>query len=124
MARIKRGVTARHRHKRLLQMTKGHRGGRHSLYRQAKESLLSALTHAYNHRRERKRDMRRLWILRINAAAREHGLSYSQFVHGLIQAEVTVDRKIMADLAVKDSQAFAQLVSIAKESLEPEAVPA
>ena len=124
MSRIKRGVTARHRHKRLLQMTKGHRGGRHSLYRQAKESLLSALTHAYNHRRERKRDMRRLWILRINAAARENGLSYSQLVHGLIQAEVTVDRKIMADLAVRDSQAFAQLVSIAREAVEPEAVPA
>ena len=68
--------------------------------------------------------MRRLWILRINAAAREHGLSYSQLVHGLIQAEVAVDRKILADLAVRDSQAFAQIVSIAKESLEPEAVPA
>ena len=122
MSRIKRGVTARHRHKRLLQMTKGHRRGRHSLYRQAKESLLSALTHAYNHRRERKRDMRRLWIMRINAAAREHGLSYGQLVHGLNQAEVTVDRKIMADLAVRDSQAFAQLVSIARERLEPEAV--
>ena len=123
MARIKRGVTARHRHKRLLQMTKGHRGGRHSLYRQAKESLLSALTHAYNHRRERKRDMRRLWIMRINAAAREYGLSYSQLVHGLNQAEVAVDRKILADLAVRDSQAFAQIVLIARERLEPEAVP-
>ena len=124
MPRIKRGVTARHRHKRLLQMTKGHRGGRHNLYRQAKESLLSALTHAYNHRRERKGDMRRLWIMRINAAAREHGLSYSQLVHGLGLAEVMVDRKILADLAVRDSQTFGRLVSIAKESAAPEAIPA
>ena len=123
MSRIKRGVTAMHRHKRLLELTKGHRGGRHRLYRQAKESLMSALSHAYNHRRERKGDMRRLWILRINAAAREHGLSYSQLIHGLQQAEVSVDRKILADLAVRDSQAFAQLVLIARERLEPEAVP-
>ena len=124
MARIKRGVTARHRHKRLLQMTKGHRGGRHRLYRQAKQSLMSALSHAYNDRRDRKGDMRRLWIIRINAAAREHGLSYSQFMHGLMQAEVTVDRKILADLAVRDSQAFAQLVSIARDGAVPAAVSA
>ena len=122
MPRIKRGVTARHRHKRLLKMTKGHRGGRNSLYRQAKESLLSALSHAYNHRRERKGDMRRLWIIRINAAAREHGLSYSQLVHGLNLAQVEVDRKILADLAVRDSEAFAQLAVIARESAAPEAV--
>ena len=117
MSRIKRGVTARHRHKRLLQMTKGHRGGRHLLYRQAKESLIKALRYAYRHRRERKGDMRRLWIMRINAAAREHGLSYSQLVHGLNQAQVLVDRKMLADLAVKDSQAFAQIVSTAREGL-------
>ncbi len=117
MSRIKRGVTARHRHKRLLQMTKGHRGGRHGLIKQAKESLVKALSHAYRHRRERKGDMRRLWIIRINAAAREHGLSYSQLVHGLNEAQVLVDRKMLADLAVKDSQAFAQIVSTAKEGL-------
>ncbi|MFH1560685.1 MAG: 50S ribosomal protein L20 [Chloroflexota bacterium] len=117
MPRVKRGVTTGHRHKRLLELTKGHRGGRHSLYRQAKESLLHALSHAYRHRRERKGDMRRLWIMRINAAAREHGLSYSQLVHGLHQAEVSIDRKILADIAVRDSQAFAQLVSMAREGI-------
>lgn len=122
MPRVKRGVTTNHRHKRLLQMTKGHRGGRHRLFKQAKESLLKALSHAYNHRRERKGDMRRLWIMRINAAARSHGMSYSQLVYGLSQAEVAVDRKILADLAVRDADAFAQLVSIAKENATPEAV--
>ncbi|MDA0988744.1 MAG: 50S ribosomal protein L20 [Chloroflexi bacterium] len=124
MPRVKRGVTTGHRHKRLLQMTKGHRRGRHSLFRQAKESLLKALSHAYNHRRERKGDMRRLWIMRINAAARSHGMSYSQLVYGLSQAKVAVDRKIMADLAVRDDEAFAQLVAIAKEYATPEAVSA
>ena len=122
MSRIKRGVTASHRHKRLLQLTKGHRGGRHKLIKQAKESLVKALSHAYRHRRERKGDMRRLWIMRINAAAREHGLSYSQLIHGLDQAQVLVDRKMLADLAVKDSEAFAQIVSIAREGAAPEAV--
>lgn len=124
MARIKRGVAARQRHKKLLKMTKGHRGGRHSLYRQAKESLLSALSHAYNHRRERKGDMRRLWITRINAAAREHGLSYSRLIHGLGQAQVAVDRKMLADLAVRDPDAFAQLAAIAKEAAAPAAASA
>ena len=124
MSRIKRGVAARQRHKRLLRMTKGHRGGRHNLYRQAKESLLSALSHAYNHRRERKGDMRRLWITRINAAAREHGLSYSRLIHGLSRAQVAVDRKMLADLAVRDSGAFAMLAAIAKEASAPETVTA
>ena len=124
MARIKRGVAARQRHKRLLRLTKGHRGGRHNLYRQAKESLLSALSHAYNHRRERKGDMRRLWITRINAAAREHGLSYSRLVYGLGQAQVAVDRKMLADLAVRDPDAFAQIAAIAKEAAAPAAASA
>ena len=115
MPRVKRGVTSGHRHKKLLQMTKGHRGGRSRLIKQAKESLLHALSHAYRHRRERKGDMRRLWIMRINAAAREHGMSYSQLVHGLSQAQVEVDRKMLADLAVRDSQAFAEIVSVARE---------
>ena len=115
MSRIKRGVTARHRHKRLLQMTKGHRGGRHNLYRKAKESFLSAFSHAYRHRRERKGDMRRLWITRIIAAARECGMSYSEFISGLSKASVSVDRKILADIAVRDSGTFANLVNIAKE---------
>ena len=117
MPRIKRGVTSKHRHKKVLEQTKGHRGGRHRVFQQAKESLIKALSHAYRHRRERKGDMRRLWTNRINAAAREQGLSYSQLIHGLHQASVLVDRKIMADLAVRDPQAFAQLVATAKESL-------
>ena len=117
MARIKRGVTTRHRHKRLLQMTKGHRGGRHKLYKQANESLIKALSHAYRHRKERKGDFRRLWITRINAAARENGLSYSQFIYGLHQSGVEVDRKILADIAVRDSETFAQLASAAKEGI-------
>ena len=104
-------------------MTKGHRGGRSRLIKQAKESLLHALSHAYRHRRERKGDMRRLWIMRINAAAREHGLSYSQFIHGLDQAQVLVDRKMLADIAVKDSQAFAQVVSTAKKGLPAATTP-
>lgn len=118
MARVKRGVTSGHRHKKVLKLTKGHRGGRHKVFKQAKESMLHALSHAYRHRRERKGDFRRLWIIRINAAAREHGLSYSQLIHGLLEAEVSVDRKIMADLAVRDPGAFAQLAATAKEGLE------
>ncbi len=98
-------------------MTKGHRGGRHRLYKQARESLIKALSHAYRHRRERKGDMRRLWIVRINAAAREHGLSYSRFIDGLHRSGVEVDRKILADIAVRDSETFAHLASAAKEGL-------
>jgi len=120
--RVKRGVTTGHRHKRLLQLTKGHRGGRHNLFKQAKESMISALSSAYRHRRERKGDFRRLWIMRINAAAREHGISYSELVHGLNAAEVSIDRKILADLAVRDPQAFAQLVTTAKEASVPDTV--
>ena len=122
MPRVKRGVTTGHRHKRLLQLTKGHRGGRHNLFKQAKESMISALSSAYRHRRERKGDFRRLWIMRINAAAREHGISYSELVHGLNAAEVSIDRKILADLAVRDPQAFAQLVTTAKEASVPDTV--
>lgn len=117
MSRIKRGVTAGHRHKRLMQMTKGHRGGRHNLYRRAKESLLHALSHAYRHRRQRKGEMRRLWITRINAAARECGLSYSQLIHGLNEASVSIDRKVLADIAIRDFSAFARLADIAKQEL-------
>lgn len=114
MPRVKRGVAAHHRHKSVLQSTKGHRGGRHKLYRQAHESLLHALSYAYRHRRERKGDFRRLWIARINAAARLGGLSYSVFMHGLKQAGVTLNRKILADVAVRDAPAFSRLVELAK----------
>ncbi|MBI2855851.1 MAG: 50S ribosomal protein L20 [Chloroflexi bacterium] len=117
MPRVKRGVTAHHRHRRMLQLTKGHRGGRHKLVKQARESMIKALSYAYRHRRERKGDMRRLWITRINAAARQRGLSYSQLIHGLGQAGVEVDRKILADLAVRDPQGFEQLAAAARDGL-------
>ncbi len=114
MARIKRGVTKHRRHKRLIDQASGFRGTRHRLFRRAKESVIKALSHAYRHRRERKGDFRRLWIIRINAAARENGLTYGQFIYGLGQAGVQVDRKILADLAVRDSEAFSQLAVVAR----------
>ena len=115
MARIKRGVTRHRRHKKVLQMTKGHQGVRHRLYRRAKESLLHAMAYSYAHRKERKGDFRRLWILRIGAAARQEGITYNAFVHGLKLANVEVDRKVLADLAVRDPKAFSHLVAVAKE---------
>ena len=117
MARIKRGVTAHRRHKKVLALTKGHRGTKHSLYRRAHESMLQALKYAYRHRRERKGDFRRLWIVRIGAAARQGGLSYSQFMHGLKLASVELDRKVLADLAMKDMAGFGELLSVAKAQL-------
>ena len=119
MARVKRGVTAHRRHKKVLAMTKGHRGSKHLLYRRAHESMLHALAYAYRHRRERKGDMRSQWILRIGAASREQGLSYSQFIHGLKLANVEVDRKVMADVAFRDADAFRELVTVAQAHLAP-----
>lgn len=118
MPRVKGGVTTRHRHKKVLKLTKGHRATRHSLYRRAHESMLKSLSYSYRHRRERKGDMRRLWIARINAATRLDGLSYSKFVNGLSKAGVALDRKILADLAVTDPAAFARLVAVAKENIQ------
>ena len=117
MARVKRGVTAHKRHKKVLQFTKGHRGTKHALYRRAHESMLHALAYSYAHRRERKGDMRRLWIVRVGAAAREHGLSYSQFIHGLKLANVALDRKTLSELAVADPGAFAEVAARAKAGL-------
>lgn len=114
MPRVKGGTVTRRRHKKVLKLTKGHRATSHSLYKRAHESMLHALSYAYRHRRERRRDMRRLWIARINAAAREHGLPYNKFMHGLTEAGISIDRKILADIAVQDSAAFARLVEIAK----------
>jgi len=116
--RIKRGVTSHKRHKKVLAMTKGHRATRHSLYRRAKESMLHALSYAYAHRRERKGDMRRLWILRVSAASRAQGLNYGQFIYGLKQAGVDINRKVLADMAVREPEAFANLVTIAKGKVE------
>lgn len=117
MARVKRGVTAHRRHKKMLAMTKGHRGSKHLLYKRAHESMLHALSYAYRHRRERKGDMRRLWIVRIGAAARLHGLPYNSLMHGLKLANVEVDRKVLADLAGRDEAAFTELVTVAKAQL-------
>ncbi len=121
MPRTTVGIVRRRRHKKVLQLTKGHRATRHSLYRRAHESMLHALDYAYRHRRERKGDMRRLWIIRINAAARQHELTYSQFINGLALAGVTVNRLQMADLAVRDPQAFAALAQKARDTLNKKA---
>ncbi|MCL0101913.1 50S ribosomal protein L20 [Dehalococcoidia bacterium] len=115
MPRVKRGVTARARHSKVLKLTKGQRGTKSTLFRRAHEAMLKALSYAYRHRRERKGDMRRLWIARVNAAARREGMSYSQFMGGLKKAGVGVNRKVLADLAVKDSVGFARVVEVAKE---------
>ena len=117
MTRVKRGVTARARHKKILKLTKGHYGARHRLFKTANESMIHSLLYAYRDRRRRKRDFRRLWITRINAASRQHGMSYSKFMHGLKQADMQLDRKILADLAVNEPQAFAAVVDIAQQSL-------
>ena len=114
MPRVKRGVTTRRRHKKVLALTKGHRATRHTLYRRAHESMLKSLSYAYAHRRERKGDMRRLWISRVNAASRANGLTYSQFMDGLKKSGVEINRKILADMAVREPQAFADLVTLAK----------
>lgn len=117
MARVKRGVAAHRRHRAVLNQVKGHRGTRNRLYKRAHESLMHAWAYAYRDRRTRKRDMRRLWIQRINAASRLNGLPYSKLMHGLSLAGVQVDRKMLADLAVRDDQAFTAIVDVAKASL-------
>ena len=119
MTRVKRSVTKRRRHKKILKMTKGHQGVRHTLYRRAHESLIHALQYSYAHRRERKGDMRRLWNLRIGAGARANGLSYSRLMHGLRLAGVEINRKVLSELAVTDPAAFAQIAGLAKEQLQP-----
>ncbi|MDE2764822.1 MAG: 50S ribosomal protein L20 [Chloroflexota bacterium] len=118
MARVKRGVTAHRRHKKVLSQAKGRRGSNHALYRRAHESMLHALTYAKRHRHERKGDLRRLWVVRINAASREHGLSYSRLMHGLRLANVAIDRKMLADLAYAEPGAFAAVAGQAKAGLQ------
>ena len=114
MPRVKGGVITRRRHKKVLALTSGQRATRHSLYRRAHEAMLKSLSYAYRHRRERKGDMRRLWILRINAAARAQGLTYGEFIYGLKKSGVEVNRKMLADMAVGEPEVFANLVTIAK----------
>ncbi len=117
MPRVKGGVKTRRRHKKVLKQAKGYRGGKGRLYRQASETVDRALQFAYRDRRVKKRMMRRLWITRINAAVRAEGLTYGRFIDGLQKAQVEVNRKIMADLAVNDPQAFGALVETAKKAL-------
>ena len=114
MARVKRGVAAHRRHKKVLAQVKGHRGTRNRLYKRAHESMMRALQYAYRDRRNRKRDFRGLWIQRINAAVREHGLTYSRFMAGIKAAGIEMDRKVMATIAFDDPASFAALVEKAK----------
>lgn len=117
MSRVKRGVTARARHKKIIKLAKGYRGRRKNVFRVAKQAVIRAGQNAYRDRRQRKRQFRALWIARINAAARECGLSYSRFINGLSKAGVLLDRKVLADIAVFDKLAFATLAEKAKGSL-------
>lgn len=112
--RVKGGVVTQRRHKKILDMTKGYWGTRSKLFRRANEAMMKSNWYAYRDRRVRRRDFRRLWITRINAAARQNGISYSRFMHGLKQANVMIDRKVLADLAVRDEVAFASLAEVAK----------
>ncbi len=117
MPRVKGGTTTRARHKKVLNLTKGQRGTKSKLFRRANEAMLKALSYAYRHRRERKRFMRRLWITRINAAARQNGMTYGAMMDGLKRAGVDTNRKMLADLAVRDSAAFAKIVETAKTAV-------
>ena len=115
MARVKGGIVTRRRHKKIIKLGEGQFGSRHRLWRRANEAMLKSLWYAYRDRRNRKRDLRRLWIVRINAAARLNGLSYSRLMSGLKKAGVTLDRKSLADLAVRDAAAFSRVAAAAKQ---------
>ena len=117
MARVKRGVTARARHKKIIKLAKGYFNARRKVFRVAKQAVTKAAQYAYIGRKQRKRQFRSLWIVRINAAARLHGLSYSRFMNGLLKANITLDRKALADLAIHDAVAFGQIAEQAKRAL-------
>lgn len=117
MPRVKRGVTARAKHKKVISQAKGYRGRRKNVFRAANQAVIRAGQYEYRDRRQRKRQFRRLWITRINAAARLNGLSYSRFMNGLLKAEIDIDRKVLADIAVQDAKAFAELADQAKSAL-------
>lgn len=116
MPRVKGGFTTHRRHKKILKLAKGYRGAKSKLYRPAHEQVMKSLVYAYAHRRKRKGDFRKLWIARINAATRINGMSYSRFISGLKKAGVTVNRKILADMAINDMTAFSELVAVAKDN--------
>ena len=118
MPRVKRGFTGHRKHKKVLALTKGQRATRHNLYRRAHEAMLHSLSYAYAHRRERKGDMRRIWITRINAASRNNGLTYGRFMEGLKKSGIEINRKILADMAVREPEAFASLISTVREKTE------
>jgi large subunit ribosomal protein L20 len=115
LPRVKGGIVTHRKHKKVLELTKGHRGKRHNLVKVAHESMLHALDYAYRHRRERRGDMRRLWIIRINAASRAGGLSYNQFIAGLKKADIVINRKMLAEMAVNDPSSFSKLLKLASD---------
>jgi len=117
MSRVKRGTVVKKRHKRVLKLAKGYRGAKSKLFRTAKEAINRSLVYEYRDRKTRKRIFRRLWIVRINAGLRQHGLSYSKFINGMNKAGISLNRKILADMAVSDPQAFAKLTQSVKEAL-------
>ncbi len=117
MPRVKRGIKARRRHNRILKMAKGYRGSHSRLYRSAVEAVERGLCYAYRDRKARKRAFRRLWIVRINAATRQHGLAYSRFINGLKKAEIELDRRVLAELAIRDPEAFGDVVKAARAAL-------
>ena len=119
MARVKRGVVVKARHKKVLKKAKGYYGARRKIYRVAKQAVIKAGQYAYRDRRQRKRQFRALWIARINAAARLHGLSYSRLINGLKRAEIEIDRKVLADIAVHDAEAFGAIAAEARAALAP-----
>jgi len=121
MSRIKRGVQARRRHKKVLKQAKGYYGARSRVYRVAKQAVIKAAQYAYRDRRQRRRQFRQLWIVRINAAVREHGMTYGRFMNGLLKANIDIDRKILAELAINDAKAFADLVKQSQAALAKEA---
>ncbi|MFL2804187.1 MAG: 50S ribosomal protein L20 [Dehalococcoidia bacterium] len=117
MTRVKTGVVRRRRHKKTLNMTKGHQGVRHSLYRRAHESLIHALQYSYDHRKKKKGDMRKLWNVRINAASRDNGISYSKLIHGMNLAGIEINRKVLSEMAITNPEAFSNIVDSAKQAL-------
>lgn len=116
MARVKRGVNAKKRHKKILKQAKGYYGAKSKLFRPANQAVMKSLTYAYIGRKQRKRDFRQLWITRINAAARTNGMSYSKFISGLKKANIEVNRKMLSEMAIHDAEGFAKLVEIAKSN--------
>ncbi len=118
MTRVKGGPRTHNRHKKIIARTKGQRGTKHRLFKRANEAMMKSLWYAYRDRRTRKRDFRRLWIARINAAARQNGLNYSRFMHGLKEAGIELDRKVLADMAVRDAEGFASLAEVARSAIK------